>query len=89
MRKILFNRPVLAWALYDWANSAFALTVMAGFSVLAFSNFVPTVMFGIWTAVAMALALLANLTLLPALLVLTHASSHQEPTLRAESDEDP
>jgi UMF1 family MFS transporter len=25
------RRPILAWALYDWANSAFATTVMAGF----------------------------------------------------------
>ncbi|MDH3914823.1 MAG: MFS transporter [Chromatiales bacterium] len=31
MKKILLRRPVLAWALYDWANSAFATTVMAGF----------------------------------------------------------
>lgn len=25
------NKPVWSWALYDWANSAFATTVMAGF----------------------------------------------------------
>ena len=25
------RRPVLSWALYDWANSAFATTLMAGF----------------------------------------------------------
>lgn len=31
MRAFLRNRPVFAWALYDWANSAFATTVMAGF----------------------------------------------------------
>ncbi len=31
MKKILFERPVLTWALYDWANSAFATTVVAGF----------------------------------------------------------
>lgn len=30
IRTSLFARPVLAWALYDWANSAFATTVMAG-----------------------------------------------------------
>ena len=30
-KRILLNRPVLAWALYDWANSAFATTVIAGF----------------------------------------------------------
>jgi len=30
-RSILLRRPVLAWALCDWANSAFATTIMAGF----------------------------------------------------------
>ena len=30
-RPLLLRRDVLAWALYDWANSAFATTVMAGF----------------------------------------------------------
>ena len=30
-RNLLRNRPVLAWAMYDWANSAFATTVIAGF----------------------------------------------------------
>lgn len=31
VRAVLVRRPVLSWALYDWANSAFATTVMAGF----------------------------------------------------------
>ena len=31
MRSVLLRKPVLAWALYDWGNSAFATTVMAGF----------------------------------------------------------
>lgn len=62
-----------------------SITVVAGFSVLSFSSFVPTVMFGVWTAIAMVLALLANLTLLPALLVLTHASKPIEPELRTPS----
>ena len=47
------------------------LTIMVGFSVLCFSNFVPTIMFGLLVALAMALAFLANLTLLPSLLALT------------------
>jgi UMF1 family MFS transporter len=33
------GRPVLSWALYDWANSAFATTVMAGFFPLFFSDY--------------------------------------------------
>ena len=61
-------------------------TVMAGFSVLTFSNFVPTVLFGLWTAIAMLLALVANLTLLPALLVLTHTRRRATPELREGVD---
>src|SRR5690606_36147395 len=30
------NKKVMAWALYDWANSAFATTVVAGFFPLFF-----------------------------------------------------
>ena len=49
------------------------ITILIGFSVLVFSNFVPTIMFGLLVAVAMALALVANLSLLPSLLVLTES----------------
>ena len=66
-----------------------SITVVAGFSVLGFSNFVPTVMFGFWTAVAMVLALIANLTLLPALLVLTHGDKATEPHIREDVPSDP
>jgi len=47
-----------------------SITIIAGFSVLAFSNFVPTIYFGLLTALAMLFAMLANLTILPALLVI-------------------
>jgi len=47
-----------------------SITIVAGFSVLAFSNFVPTIYFGLLTALAMLFAMLANLTILPALLVI-------------------
>jgi len=33
------RNPVIAWALYDWANSAFATTVMAGFFPAFFRQF--------------------------------------------------
>jgi UMF1 family MFS transporter len=36
---VLRRRPVVAWALYDWANSAFATTVMAGFFPVFFKQF--------------------------------------------------
>jgi UMF1 family MFS transporter len=39
MKEFLKNRPVFAWALYDWANSAFATTVMAGFFPVFFQKF--------------------------------------------------
>lgn len=46
-----------------------SMIIVVGFSILAFSNFLPTVYFGLLTALAMLLALIANLTLLPALLI--------------------
>jgi UMF1 family MFS transporter len=39
VREFIRNRPVLSWALYDWANSAFATTVMAGFFPVFFQKF--------------------------------------------------
>lgn len=38
MRSLL-RRPVVSWALYDWANSAFATTVMAGFFPVFFKQY--------------------------------------------------
>ena len=32
------KRAVWSWALYDWANSAYATTVMAGFSLFFLKN---------------------------------------------------
>jgi len=52
-----------------------SLTIIAGFSILAFSNFVPTVYFGLFTSLAMLLALIANLLILPSLLVLYYKPS--------------
>ena len=37
MRAILTDKKVLAWALYDWGNSAFATTVIAGFFPVFYS----------------------------------------------------
>jgi predicted RND superfamily exporter protein len=45
------------------------VTVTLGFSILALSNFVPTIYFGLLTGFAMMVALLADLTLLPLLIV--------------------
>lgn len=45
-----------------------SIVIMAGFSVLSFSDFVPSALFGQLTALALAAALLGSVTLLPALL---------------------
>ncbi len=39
MKRVLSRRPVLAWACYDWANSAFATTVMAVFFPIFFKSY--------------------------------------------------
>ena len=39
MKSLLLRRPVIAWALCDWANSAFATTVMAGFFPVFFKQY--------------------------------------------------
>ena len=47
-----------------------AITIIVGFSILVFSNFIPTIYFGLLTALAMFIALLAALTLLPKLILI-------------------
>jgi MFS transporter, UMF1 family len=39
VNRALLRRPVVGWALYDWANSAFATTVMAGFFPIFFKQY--------------------------------------------------
>ncbi len=46
-----------------------SITIVFGFSILILSNFIPTIYFGIFTGLAMLLALLSVLTLLPKLIV--------------------
>ena len=45
------------------------ITIALGFSILAFSNFIPTIYFGLLTGFSMIAALIANLTLLPLLIL--------------------
>lgn len=47
-----------------------SITVTLGFLILALSNFIPSIYFGIFTAIAMLSAVLANLTLLPKLILI-------------------
>ena len=46
-----------------------SITIVFGFSILVFSNFIPTIYFGVFTGIAMLLAMISVLTLLPALLI--------------------
>ena len=47
-----------------------SITIVFGFSILILSNFIPTIYFGIFTGIAMLLAMISVLTLLPNLLLL-------------------
>tara|TARA_B100000902_G_scaffold199942_1_gene190573 strand:- start:96 stop:590 length:495 start_codon:yes stop_codon:yes gene_type:complete len=46
-----------------------SITIIFGFSILVLSNFIPTIIFGLLTGLAMMIALLAVLTLLPKLIL--------------------
>jgi predicted RND superfamily exporter protein len=54
------------------AKAAFytTVTITVGFSILLLSNFIPTIRFGLLTAVAMSVALLGALTLMPKLILM-------------------
>jgi len=47
-----------------------SITIVFGFSILILSNFIPTIYFGIFTGIAMLLALISVLTLLPKLILI-------------------
>ena len=47
-----------------------SITIVFGFSILVLSNFIPTIYFGIFTGIAMLLAMISVLTLLPALILI-------------------
>ncbi|MDA7562153.1 MMPL family transporter [Candidatus Pelagibacter sp.] len=46
-----------------------SITIVFGFSILVFSKFIPTIYFGVFTGIAMLLAMISVLTLLPALIL--------------------
>ena len=47
-----------------------SITIVFGFSILIFSKFIPTIYFGVFTGIAMMLAMISVLTLLPSLILL-------------------
>ena len=46
-----------------------SVTIVFGFSILVLSNFIPTIYFGVFTGIAMLLAMISVLTLLPKLIL--------------------
>ena len=48
-----------------------SITIVFGFSILVFSKFIPTIYFGLFTGIAMLLAMISVLTLLPTLILIS------------------
>jgi predicted RND superfamily exporter protein len=70
-----FRRDQSYWAAIRRCHDSIAramyytsVTIVLGFSILALSNFIPTIYFGVLSGLAMITALIANLMLLPVLL---------------------
>ena len=53
-----------------------SITIVFGFSILVLSNFVPTIYFGVFTGIAMLLAMISVLTLLPKLILIVKPFGH-------------
>jgi predicted RND superfamily exporter protein len=56
-----------------------SITIIIGFSILVLSNFWPTIYFGLFTGLAMFIALIASLTLLPQLLIVFKPFGFRKP----------
>jgi len=64
------------------------LTLCIGFSILTLSNFIPSIYFGLLTVLAISVALLASLTLLPQLLVMLKPFGKERAPSRGSSEGD-
>ena len=75
-KKKIINKEVLSWAFYDWANSAFATTVMAGFFPIFFKSYWAGELSGpessAWLGTANSISGLAIVCIAPFLLSLIH-----------------
>tara|TARA_B100001093_G_scaffold469471_1_gene490228 strand:+ start:457 stop:2934 length:2478 start_codon:yes stop_codon:yes gene_type:complete len=54
-----------------------SITIVFGFSILVLSNFIPTIYFGVFTGIAMLLAMISVLTLLPKLILILKPFGHE------------
>jgi hypothetical protein len=61
-------------------------TIIMGFSILALSNFIPSIYFGLLVGLVMFIAILAALTLLPQLLILMKPFG-KEPKVKRDVEE--
>ncbi len=64
-----------------------SIIIIIGFSILATSNFIPTIIFGVFTGLAMFIALMAALTLLPQLIVWIQPFGPPAPAAGADRDQ--
>ena len=58
-----------------------SITIVFGFSILVLSNFIPTIYFGVFTGIAMLLAMISVLTLLPKLILILKPFGKESATL--------
>ena len=58
-----------------------SITIVFGFSILVLSNFIPTIYFGVFTGIAMLLAMISVLTLLPKLLLIYKPFGNEDDSL--------
>jgi len=58
-----------------------SITIVFGFSILVLSNFIPTIYFGVFTGIAMLLAMISVLTLLPKLILIIKPFGKESTTL--------
>ncbi|MHC4598311.1 MAG: efflux RND transporter permease subunit [Planctomycetota bacterium] len=63
-----------------------SIVIVSGFLVLAFSNFIPTRNFGVFTSLAMVTALFAAITLLPACILVFRPFGRHPKTAEGEND---
>jgi predicted RND superfamily exporter protein len=65
-----------------------AITIIVGFSILALSNFIPSIYFGLLTGLAMTAALLGSMTLLPKLILMTQPFGQETDSQPSTGSED-
>ena len=61
-----------------------SITITIGFSILALSNFIPSILFGLLTALAMSMALISALSLLPRLILVFRPFGLEDEKLEAK-----